>query len=141
MRRGALAQRAALALTMLAILAALLLSACDGAASATPTAGLPPTRIDHRPPGEVFIANGCGACHTITGLPGAVGTLGPNLDNVATQAETRVPSLTGEQYIRQSIEEPQAFVVPGFATLMPSLRNTMIDQEFEDLVAFLLTLN
>ena len=87
----------------------------------------------------VFIAKGCGACHTIEGLEGAVGTTGPELTQLATRG-SRVDGLTTEEYIRQSEEEPQAFIVPGFDPVMPNLRGTMTDQEFEDLISFLLSL-
>ena len=89
---------------------------------------------------QLFIAKGCGACHSIEGLPGAVGTLGPAQDDVATRGATRVPGLSAEEYIRQSIEDPQAFVVPGYVIQMLALRATMTDNEFESLVDFLLTL-
>lgn len=34
---------------------------------------------------EVFIANGCGACHRIDGVPGANGRLGPDLTHVGSR--------------------------------------------------------
>ena len=90
----------------------------------------------------VFAGKGCGACHTIQGLAGAVGQIGPELTNVATNAGTRVAGLSTEAYMRQAIEDPPAFVVEGFGPLMPAtIRSTMSDTEFEDLVAYLLTLN
>ena len=47
-----------------------------------------------------------------------------------------------EAYIRQAIEDPSAFLVEGFGPIMPAtIRSTMSDTEFEDLVAYLLTLN
>ena len=90
----------------------------------------------------VFAGKGCVACHTIQGLAGAVGQIGPELTNVATNAGTRVAGMSAEAYLRQAIEDPPAFVVEGFGPIMPAtIRSTMSDTEFEDLVAYLLTLN
>ena len=90
----------------------------------------------------VFAGNGCGGCHTIEGLDGAVGQVGPDLTHVATNAGTRVAGMAAEAYIREAIEDPAAFVVEGFAPIMPAtIRSGMSDTEFEDLVAYLLTLN
>jgi len=90
----------------------------------------------------VFAAKGCVACHTIQGLSGAVGQLGPELTNLATNAASRVPGESADAYIRKAIEDPPAFVVDGFAPIMPAtIRSTMNDTEFEDLIAYLLTLN
>ena len=90
----------------------------------------------------VFSGKGCVACHTIEGLAGAVGKIGPELTHVATNASSRVAGLAAEAYIRQSIDDPPAFVVEGFGPIMPAtIRSTMSDTEFEDLVAYLLTLN
>ena len=89
----------------------------------------------------VFAGKGCGACHTVQGLAGAVGQIGPELTQVATNAGSRVAGMSAEAYIRQAIEDPPAFVVEGFGPLMPAtIRSTMSDTEFEDLVAYLLTL-
>lgn len=88
----------------------------------------------------VFTAKGCVACHTIQGVPGAVGKIGPELTNVATNAGSRIAGTAAEAYIRQSVEDPPAFLVEGFGPIMPAtIRSTMSDKEFEDLVAFLLT--
>ena len=89
----------------------------------------------------VFLAKGCGACHTIQGVPGAIGAIGPELTQVATNAASRIAGTSAEAYIRQSVEDPPSFLVEGFGPLMPALRGTMTDEEFEDLVAFLLTRN
>ena len=90
----------------------------------------------------VFAAKGCVACHTIQGLAGAVGQIGPDLTNVATTSGSRVAGMSADAYIRQAIEDPPAFVADGFAPLMPAtIRSAMNDTEFEDLVAYLLTLN
>ena len=85
----------------------------------------------------VFNANGCTGCHTIEGVPGAVGNVGPELTHVATNAPTR-KGTSAEEYLRESVEDPAAFVVEGFSPIMPSLRGGMSDEEFEDLIAFLL---
>ena len=91
---------------------------------------------------SVFAAKGCVACHTIQGLSGAVGQIGPELTNLAADAASRVAGESADAYIREAIEDPPAFVVDGFPPIMPAtIRSTMSDTEFEDLVAYLLTLN
>ncbi|MFN0071202.1 MAG: c-type cytochrome [Chloroflexota bacterium] len=73
------------------------------------------------PPGQrVFTASGCGACHVLEGVPGAAGAVGPALNNIGNVAATRRPGASTEDYIRESIAAPNAFVVPGFAPVMPA---------------------
>lgn len=80
---------------------------------------------------------GCSACHTIEGV--SSGTVGPDLTHIGTRAAERKPGLSAEQYIRESIENPTAFVVEGFPPAMPpNIRQNMTDAEFEAVVAFLL---
>jgi mono/diheme cytochrome c family protein len=88
----------------------------------------------------VFLQAGCNACHTITGL--STGTLAPPLDGIATRAATRVAGLSAEEYIHQSIVDPSAYVVEGFPDgLMPqTFAETLSEEQINDLVAFLLTL-
>lgn len=99
------------------------------------TAALPPGNAEHG--AKVFAAKTCGACHAVSSVPGASGAVGPKLDGLAGRAGSRVSGLGAEDYIKQSIENPSAFVVQGFGPSMPSLRPSMSDQEFSDLVTFL----
>ena len=86
----------------------------------------------------LFTEKGCNACHTIAGLPGATGQVGPPLSTIGTVAASRKPGTSAEAYIHESIAEPQAFAAPGFPPVMPKLDLT--DQELNSLVAYLLSL-
>ena len=86
---------------------------------------------------DVFEKYGCGACHVVTSLPAARGNIGPALDGLAQRAAQRAPDMSADDYIRQSIVEPGAYVVKGYLKLMPNLRAGMHDQEFNDLMAWL----
>lgn len=88
----------------------------------------------------VFSQAGCTACHTVSGI--SSGNIGPVLDGLASRAGDRVSGLTAEEYIRQSIEDPSAYVVEGFADgVMPqNFAEVLSEEQIADLVAFLLTL-
>ena len=96
---------------------------------------------DKQSTGNLLVAKGCGACHAVTDLSGATGVLGPNLDGIGSRASSRQQGLSAEEYIRESIESPAAFVVEGFDPIMPELRSTLTDSEFEQLVSYLMSLN
>lgn len=82
----------------------------------------------------VFLTRGCTACHQGPGVNG--GSVGPDLSVVSEVAGNRVPGLDADAYIRQSIRDPQAFVVPGFSAQMPALG--LSEGEIDAVVAFLL---
>ncbi len=89
----------------------------------------------------------CNACHTIPGVPGAVGIVGPNLANIGANAATRIAGYSAEQYLHESIVNPNAFVAPqcpfGSCTAgsMPAtLAQTLSGDEIETLISYLLTL-
>ncbi|MEX2144602.1 MAG: c-type cytochrome [Anaerolineales bacterium] len=88
----------------------------------------------------VFITAGCNACHAISGV--STGNIGPALDGLGTRAADTVAGLTAEEYIHQSIVDPNAHVVAGFAQgVMPqTFGESLSDEQIADLVAFLLTL-
>jgi mono/diheme cytochrome c family protein len=86
----------------------------------------------------VFVQAGCVACHTITGISSA--TVGPVLDGLAERAATRVSGLTAEEYIHESIVNPGAYVVEGFADgVMPqNFAEILTEEQINDLIAFLM---
>lgn len=87
---------------------------------------------------------GCVACHTIPGIEGAVGQVGPTLADIGVNAAARRPGTTAEAYLRESLKEPAAFTAsdcpfgPCTPGGMPQLQLT--EAEIETLVNFLLTL-
>ena len=80
----------------------------------------------------------CADCHTLTDLD----HLGPGFEGLAERAETRVPGLSAEEYIRQSIVDPAAFIVEGNwpeDEFMPTnYGEAYSEQDINDLVAFLM---
>jgi len=87
---------------------------------------------------QVYREKNCASCHTI-GTDG--GAIGPALTHIGTTAETREPGLSGEDYIRQSVLDPGAYIVPGFPDTMPrGLARGLSQEDFDDLVQYLLTL-
>ncbi len=81
----------------------------------------------------------CSSCHATSGDAVIVG---PSLAGIATRAQTRVAGMDADAYIRQSILQPRAFVVPGFKDLMPKTWGQVLsDKELDALITFLLTLN
>ena len=80
----------------------------------------------------------CGICHTVADA-GTTGTIGPELSHIGTVASTRT-GLNAEEYIRQSIEEPGAFIAPEYTPLMTANLKDVLGGDFEDVVAYLLTL-
>ena len=73
----------------------------------------------------IFTSNGCSACHTFTPIPAATGKVGPSLDDLTTAAKTAGQPL--EDYIRQSIVDPNAYIAPGYQPgVMPGSYNHTI---------------
>ena len=96
--------------------------------------------IAKRSPEVILNEVGCGSCHTLDEVDGMNGTVGPELTGLGARAGTRKSALTAEEYIRESIEMPGAYVVDGFSNLMPSLRDSMTNDELDVLVEYLLNL-
>ena len=87
---------------------------------------------------QVYQEKNCGSCHRIDV---AGGEQGPPLTHIGTVAGTRAAGKTALEYLRESIEDPGAYVVPGYPDTMPrGLARGMTPEDFDDLVQYLLTL-
>ena len=87
---------------------------------------------------QVYRAKNCASCHQV-GSDG--GTLAPPLTHIGTVAGARRPGTSAEDYIRESILDPGAYVVPGYPDTMPrGLARGLSQEDFDDLVRYLVTL-
>jgi cytochrome c oxidase subunit 2 len=86
----------------------------------------------------VFKNNQCGACHTLTAA-GAKGTIGPDLDKLPALAQKAGKPL--EDFIRESIVDPNAYIEPGFQkNVMPAtFGKALSKQELDSLVQYLIS--
>ncbi len=79
----------------------------------------------------------CLTCHTLDGSA----LVGPSFQGIAGRAGTRVEGLSAEEYLRQSILEPTAYVVEGFEPTMPeTYADTLSEDDINNVIAFLLSL-
>lgn len=84
-------------------------------------------------------APGCITCHSLE--PDVV-IVGPSQAGLATRAATRVQGETAEEYIRNSILNPDAYIVEGFSPGMmyQNYKTDLTPTQLDDIVAFALTL-
>lgn len=82
-------------------------------------------------------AGGCTACH-------GLGTRAPNLltsegemGPIGNRCADRQPGSDCKEYLHASLIDPGAYVVEGYAAIMPDVRRTLSDNQIWALVAFL----
>jgi mono/diheme cytochrome c family protein len=83
----------------------------------------------------------CLTCHTIGKTAGPFRF--PDLAGVDARAKTRKPGYSDVDYFVESLYEPNAYIVPGFAPGMPTINKPPIgltDQEILCVIAYLQTL-
>ena len=87
---------------------------------------------------QVFTTAGCSGCHTLKAA-GSTGTVGPDLDQVVADAAKYAKGKPASEYVRQSIEDPNAFVVPGFprGTMPQNFSQQLSKSQIDALVQFL----
>jgi len=96
-----------------------------------------------RPPEELFTSMGCVACHN-RALPQTDterGPVAPNLGNLAETAGNFVEGMSAEEYVHQSIVDPNAYIVEGYnPNVMPqTFAQQMTEEEINSLVEWLLS--
>lgn len=124
-------------ITYLSVLIALLVAACSGGNQPDPSQVEAGKRLFEQ---AVIGSNaGCVTCHS---REAEVILVGPSLAGIATHATEHMPGMATEDYLRQSIVEPNAAVMHGFsANVMPSnWAEVLTPEQIDQLVAYLLTL-
>lgn len=121
--------------------------------AATPTTESPtavplpvatPRPIDGVEAEEIILNAGCGACHKIGDL-GEAHKVGPDLTYIGLTAGERVPGMSAEEYIQQSILDPNAYLAPECPNtaclpgIMPqNFHLRLSEDQVETLVTFLM---
>ena len=120
--------RLAVSCLALLLVGGALLSACAEAPATEPVAR----------GAQVYRQKSCASCHEINGSGGRIG---PPLTHVGTVAQTRQPGTTARDYLRSSITDPGAYIVPGFPDSMSrGLARGLSDADLDALVRYLLSL-
>ncbi len=83
-------------------------------------------------------ANGCRACHTADGTKG-VGPTWKGLYGKEETLQTGATVMVDDDYIRESIMEPNAKVVKGFSPVMPPF-SKLTDEEIAQIIEYIKTL-
>jgi mono/diheme cytochrome c family protein len=87
---------------------------------------------------QIFIAAGCGSCHVLS-KAGTGGAVGPSLDDLPQAAGEREPGRSPEEYVEQSLLDPDAYVVQGYQPgVMPSFEGRLDERQVRALVEYLL---
>ncbi len=122
----------------------------EAAETTSAPAGEPVAVAQIQAPEDVVAAfnkGGCGNCHTIAGVPGATGTVGPNLSEIGAVAASRKEGYTAEEYIRESILDPNAFIAPECpngpcpaGVMLQSFGETLSEKDLDTIVNYLAAL-
>lgn len=88
---------------------------------------------------QIYKKSGCTACHSINGTPG----VGPTFKGVFGRKESLQDGkeiAVDENYIHQSLLEPQSQMVKGFQPVMPSFKGILSENDISSIIAYLKTL-
>ena len=92
--------------------------------------------------GGGVIGGGCQECHSLDGSEKTVPPfeIAPTWLGVSLRAGDRVPGLSAEEYLRESIVDPAAYIVEGYSDHMPKgFRFLLSEEDIDSLIAFILT--
>ena len=88
---------------------------------------------------DLYSQRGCLACHSIDGKE-VIGPTFKNLYGKMEDLEDGSSVLVDENYLRESIYEPQAKMVKGFQPTMPSFKGILSEEEVTALIEYIKTL-
>lgn len=87
---------------------------------------------------ELFETRSCNTCHTITGEK-KIGPSFKGLYGSTVELSDGKTVLADDNYIHESIVEPQAKIVKGFGPVMPTFRGVLNEQEINAVIAYIKT--
>jgi cytochrome c553 len=126
---------------VIAIVMALILAACGGQSSGPVVGDVERGKqLYNQSTLGSKSAEGCVSCHNYDEAEGD-DDKAPYTKGTATRAESRVPGMTAEEYIQESIVKPDAYIVEGFneGDMYQTWTEELSEQQMADLVAYLLT--
>ena len=88
---------------------------------------------------DLFDRQGCSTCHTVDGTP----KIGPTWKGLFGKMEMMTdgkPYKVDENYLRESMMDPTAKVVQGFAPAMPPYKGKLSDKDIDGLIEYIKTL-
>jgi cytochrome c oxidase subunit 2 len=88
---------------------------------------------------DLFERQGCSTCHTVDGTP----KIGPTWKGIFGKMEMMSdakPYKVDENYLRESMMDPTAKIVQGFAPVMPTYKGKLSDKDIDGLIDYIKTL-
>ncbi|MER3445302.1 MAG: cytochrome c oxidase subunit II [Candidatus Dadabacteria bacterium] len=88
---------------------------------------------------ELYVQRGCNACHSVDGTR----IVGPTWKGLWGKEEVMQDGqkvTVDENYVRESILEPQAKIVNGYPPVMPSFKGVVSDEDISAIIAYMKTL-
>ncbi len=89
---------------------------------------------------RLYRTRGCKSCHTVDGSGG----IGPTFKDAyghAAVMEDGTRLTVDENYLRESILDPQARIVAGFEPVMPTFQGRLSDQEITAIISYIKSLS
>jgi mono/diheme cytochrome c family protein len=114
-----------------------------GGPTVTPFAPTLSVRPEGSPDRGLALFHGLGTCIACHNTGDSTAVVGPSLMGIARNAGNRHQGMTAAEYIRNVIINPDVNVVPNTKPgIMPSsFARTLNQQQIEDIISYLLTLN
>jgi len=97
--------------------------------------GMPPAEVGQK----LFSKYTCNTCHSVDGSPGT----GPSFKGVWGREEKFADGSAGvvdDNYVRESVLNPTAKVVAGYAPVMPSFKGQLKDEQIAAIIEYMKTL-
>jgi cytochrome c oxidase subunit II len=84
----------------------------------------------------LYVSKGCNSCHSVDGSSGQ----GPSFQGIWGETHRftdGTSAVVDEDYVRESILQPNAKVVQGYAAVMPSFQGLLREREIQALTAYI----